>query len=259
MPDTAFMNDVPLWIIFPATCIIVMAFWEVGYRFGHKLPFKGIKDSEQSVTTLVSIIVGLVAFLLAFTFNMAAQRFQDRRDILVEDVNAIGTAYLRTDTISEPERSNIKELLREYIDNRLNIAASQEIEQRIRRAGEIQEELWRQTARATEKDRSPVAALFEDAMNNMIDLHTKRVTNFLKHHIPDSIWIALFALTALGIAAMGYQNGLLDHGRSPAVFIVSLMFAIVIFMIADLDRPGHGLITVDQQAMTDLKNSISDK
>src|SRR5436305_8217374 len=152
MPDTAFMSDVPLWTIFPATCIMVVAFWELGYRFGHKVPVKGIRDSEQSVTTLVGIIVGLVAFLLAFTFNMAAGRFQDRRDILVEDANAIGTTYLRTDTISEPERSNIKRLIRDYVDNRLNIASSGNIEERLVRAGEIQGDLWKQTSLVTEKD-----------------------------------------------------------------------------------------------------------
>src|SRR5436309_8916335 len=134
MPDTAFMNDVPLWFIFPATCIIVMTFWEVGYRFGHKLPFKGIKDSEQSVTTLVSIILGLVAFLLAFTFNMAATRFQDRRDVMIEDVNAIGTTYLRTETIAEPERSHIKSLLKDYVENRINMSSATDIESRLARA-----------------------------------------------------------------------------------------------------------------------------
>jgi hypothetical protein len=256
MPETGFMSSVPLWTIFPFTLLIVIAFWELGYRFANRLPLSAREGSAQSVTSLVSIIVGLVAFLMAFTFSMAAERFQDRRDILVEDANAIGTTFLRTDTIAEPERSKLKTLLREYVQNRLDLASSVDQERRLERTNTLQSELWRETSLVIEKDRTPVAAIFEDSMNNTIDMHTKRITNLLKHHIPDSIWISLFGLTVLGITAMGYQNGLLERRHSPAVFVVALMFGIVIFMIADLDRPGRGLIQVDQQAMTDLWNSI---
>ena len=250
------VNEIPLWLIFPGTCIVVLAFWEGGYRFGHRLAIKGVHENDQSVTTMVSIIVGLVAFLLAFTFNMAAGRFQERRDDLIGDVNAIGTTYLRADMIAEPERSNIKALLREYVDNRVDGASRDEMRARRVRTTELQSALWHQAAAAVEKDRSPITGLFVTAMNEMIDRHSKRATIIFEHHIPDSIWLALLGLTVLGIAAMGYQNGLLEHGRSPAILVVTLMFAIVIFMIADLDRPGQGTIQVDQQAMTDLRNSM---
>jgi len=247
---------IPLWLVFPITCIVVLAFWEIGYRFGHRVTGVEKPETEQSITTLVSIIVGLVVFLLAFTFNMAAGRFQDRRDVLIEDVNAIGTTYLRTETIAEPERSKIKALLRQYVDDRMDLVVTSDLDAWMTKTNDLQNELWLQTAAAMQKDRSPVAAVFETAMNEMFDMHTKRITIGLQHRIPDSIWLALYALLTLGIAAMGYQNGLLDHGRSPAVIIVALIFAVVIFMIADLDRPGVGSIKVDQQPMIDLRNSM---
>jgi hypothetical protein len=251
------VGSVPFWLIFPATCFIVMLFWEVGYRFGHSLARTQDSESGQSITTLVSIILGLVAFLLAFTFNMAATRFQDRRDVMIEDVNAIGTTYLRTETIAEPERSHIKALLKNYVENRINMSSANDIESRLARSSELQTALWQETAAVTEKDRSPVAAIFVTSMNETIDLHTKRITMMFQHRIPGLIWVSLYMLTILGIAAMGYQNGLLDHGRSPAVIIVTLMFAVVIFMIADLDKPGAGIIDVDQQPMIDLRNSMN--
>ena len=251
------MSNISLWLTFTLALLSVLVFWEVGYRFGHRTTKKEKPETGQSITTLVSIILGLVAFLLAFTFNMAAGRFQERRDVFIEDVNAIGTAYLRTETIAEPERSNLKALFREYVDNRIDIAGSHDIDQRLAKATELQNAMWQQTVAVTEKDRSPVAAIFVQSMNEMIDMHTKRLTIVVEHRIPDSVWLALFALTALGVAAMGYQNGLLDRGRSPAVVIVALMFAVVIFMIADLDSPGSGSIYVDQQAMTDLRNSMN--
>ena len=250
------MSFISLWLTFPIALIAVLIFWEIGYRFGHRTTQFEKPETGESITTLVSIIVGLVAFLLAFTFNMAEGRFQERRDVFIDDVNAIGTAYLRTDTIAEPERSNIRALMRQYVDERVEIASTNDLNEALKKAADLQNEMWQQTAIAAEKDRSPVVAIFVESMNQMFDMHTKRVTIMLQHRIPVSIWLALFALTALGIAAMGYQNGLLDRGRSPAVAIVALMFAIVIFMIADLDTPGRGAIYVDQQAMTDLRDSM---
>ena len=256
MSGSGFVNEIPLSLFFVGTCLLVLAFWEAGYQFGHRWRTKGITENEGLVSTMVSIIVGLVAFLLAFSFNMASGRFQERRDVLIADVNAIGTTYLRADTIAEPERSKIKELLREYVDNRINAGSVDEMKARLAKANEIQNSLWQQTVAVADKDRSDIAALFVTTMNEMIDIHTKRLTIVTEHHIPDSIWAALLGLTCLGIAAMGYQNGLLEHGRSPGILIVTLMFAIVIFMIADLDRPGQGTITVDQQAMSDLRKSM---
>ena len=256
MHVTGFMNNLPLWLIFPGTLILALIFWEFGYRFGHRTTKEQKPETEQSITTLVSIIVGLVAFLLAFTFNMAAGRFQERRDVFLEDVNAIGTTYLRADLVAEPERSKLKSQMREYVDLRISIAGSDNIQTRLDRTTEIQDELWKETVAVTEKDRSPVAAVFVTSLNEMLDMHTKRMTIMFQHRIPDSVWLALYALTIFGIAAMGYQNGLLDHGRSPAVLIVALMFAVVISMIADLDTPGQGTIYVDQQPIIELRNSM---
>ena len=107
MAGSGFVNEIPLWLFFVGTCVLVVVFWEAGYWFGHRSRTKGITENEQLVTTTVSIIVGLVAFLLAFSFNMASGRFQDRRDVLIEDVNAVGTTYLRAEMVAEPERSRI--------------------------------------------------------------------------------------------------------------------------------------------------------
>ena len=128
MHSSGYASMIPLWLVFPITCIVVLAFWEIGYRFGHRVTGVEKPETEQSITTLVSIIVGLVVFLLAFTFNMAAGRFQDRRDVLIEDVNAIGTTYLRTETIAEPERSKIKALLRQYVDDRMDLVVTSDLD-----------------------------------------------------------------------------------------------------------------------------------
>ena len=133
MSGSGFVNEIPLSLFFIGTCVLVLAFWEAGYQFGHRWRAKGITENEGLVSSMVSIIVGLVAFLLAFSFNMASGRFQERRDVLIADVNAIGTTYLRADTVAEPERSKIKELLRAYVDNRINAGSVDEMKARLQR------------------------------------------------------------------------------------------------------------------------------
>src|SRR4051794_13290582 len=136
MQGSGIMDTTPLWAIFLISCIMVVFFWELGFRLGRALDTDGKSENEQSVTTLVATIVGLLVFLLAFTFNMAAGRFQDRRDVLVEEANAIGTTYLRTDTLPEPERTNLKRLLREYVDNRIDTSDFGSLPERIAHAND---------------------------------------------------------------------------------------------------------------------------
>jgi hypothetical protein len=90
----------------------------------------------------------------------------------------------------------------------------------------------------------------------MIDLQAKRIQVGMRSRIPISIWMALFILTLLGMAALGYQSGLSETQRSPAMLGMVLAFACVLFLIADLDRPHEGFLAVSQGAMSDLQKSI---
>ncbi len=90
----------------------------------------------------------------------------------------------------------------------------------------------------------------------MIDLHAKRVTAGLRNRIPGAIWVALFAVAVLSLAAMGYHAGLVRTSRSLAVLAVALTFSAVIGLIADLDRPQEGALKVSQQALMDLRQSM---
>jgi purine-cytosine permease-like protein len=105
-------------------------------------------------------------------------------------------------------------------------------------------------------DPSTNTALMIQSVNNVIDMHEKRVTAALRNRIPSSIWIALVAISVLTMITMGTQIGLTGKRRLVAVIPLALAFAVLVVLVVDLDRPQKGLITVGQQAMVDLQDNM---
>jgi len=121
---------------------------------------------------------------------------------------------------------------------------------------ELHKRLWLQAIAATEKDRSDITGLFVSSLNEVIDLHAKRVMAGLRSRVPGVIWIVLFVLAILAMVIMGYHSGLAHSRRSIAVIALVIGFSSVLYLIADLDRPGQGSLQVSQQSMIDLRQSM---
>lgn len=256
MPGDTFLDLLPLWALLPLTIILVQLSIEVGYRFGRRRLARDDHEKDASVGPMAAAVLGMLAFLLAFTFGMAASRFDDRRRLVLDEANAIGTAYLRAGLLPENHRDRLRPLLREYVHVRIEGVRANTL-QAIARSEEIHQKLWDEAALAArEHSGSMIAALFVTSLNEVIDLHSKRVTVGLRARLPTSIWIALFVVSSLSMGALGYQSGLSASRRSPAAIIVALSFSIVICLVADLDRPQRGLLRVSQQSMIDLAESL---
>ena len=130
------------------------------------------------------------------------------------------------------------------------------LEDAIRRSESFHGRLWAATERVAAARDSPLTALFVESMNEMIDLHARRKTLMLWAHIPTTIWLALHVVAILTMAAMGYHAGLAGTTRSVAGVTVVVSFAVLMALIADLDRPGEGLLRVNQQPLLDLQQSL---
>jgi hypothetical protein len=250
------LDALPLWGFFLAVMLLILLSVEGGYRLGRFRRSRSDLEKESPVGAMVGASLGLLAFMLAFTFGIAAGRFDARRQILLDEVNAIGTTFLRAAML--PERGEeIRNLLREYVDVRLEAVQSQKIAEGIRRSEQIQDQLWTNaTALAQQNPTSIVVGLFVQSLNEVIDIHATRVHFGIRNRIPGAIWSALFLVAALSLAAMGYHAGLAGTTRSLAQIAVAFTFAVVILLIADLDRPHAGLLTVSQQGLTDLQQSM---
>lgn len=261
MPTTL-ADMLPLWAIFTVTVAFTAAAVEIGYRLGRFR--RGRKDGEreqekeQPVGAIAASTLGLLGFMLAFTFGLAASRFDDRRLVVLEESNAIGTAYLRAGLLKEPEQGEIRKLFRDYVDARLAAVQVETHREGMAASEKLHQALWAQaTAAAGADPHSIMTGLFVQSLNEVIDLHSKRVLFGLRSRIPASVWIALYSIAALAMGSLGYQEGLAGSRRSIAVVALLLTFSCVMLLIADLDRPQEGLLRVSQQSMIDLKNTIA--
>src|SRR6516164_6207356 len=257
MQSNAPLDAVPLWALFIFILLVVLFSVEFGYRLGKYKRSRHEAEKEAPLGTMVGAELGLLAFILAFTFGLAATRFDTRRQVLLDEANAIGTTYLRAGML--PERGEeVRRLLREYVATRLEAVQRGKLPEGIRRSEEIQQQAWTQADVVAEKNpNSIVVGLFVQSLNQMIDLHAARMQGGLRSRIPGAIWLGLFAVAALSLATMGYHAGLSGTRRSLAIVAVAVTFAVVIELIADLDRPQQGILRVSQQALLDVQRSMN--
>ena len=256
------MDAIPLWALFAGTILVVMISIEAGYRLG-QIAHRWSEDEKESPTSAVAgAVLGLVAFMLVFTFSIVSDRYDARKGLVRDEANAIRTAYLRSDFLPEPDRREAKGLLKQYLNARLAFAQAGNIEpQRVNEllphAARIQGRLWDMAVANARKDmNSDVAALYIESLNEVNEVHALRVAVGLQARIPIGIWSVLYGLTILGMMGIGYHTGIAGSKRSMATLILALSFALVIAMIASLDRPG-GFIKVTQQPLIDLQGSIT--
>lgn len=254
--QTGLLDPFPLWTILPLTIAIALLAIEIGYRFARYRQQRSLEEKESPVGGMVGAMLGLLAFMLAFTFGLAGSRFEDRRQILLSEANAIGTTYLRGAMLPEPMRSEGRNLLREYVDVRLEGVQPDKFAHAVARSEELHERLWSVAVAATEKDRSDITGLFVSSLNEVIDLHATRLMAGVRSRVPAVIWIVLFLLGFIAMVMLGYHTGLSGSRRSIAVVALVIGFCAVLYLIADLDRPGKGMLQVSQQAMLDLRRSM---
>ena len=252
---------IPISVFFWATVCVVGIFMEIGYKLGRAVHKRSNVEKESSVSAVTGSILALVAFMLAFTFSIVASRYDARKELVRNEANAIGTAYLRSDFISEPDRSEAVKLFREYVD--LRLAAVQpgngnKVRDALAGSNRIQRQLWHMAVVNARKDmNSDVAALYIESLNSVIDIHALRVSIALQARIPPGIWLVLFMLVFLGVIGVGYQAAIAESGRSLVTVLLTVAFAMVVTLILALDRPQCGYVPVSQQPLIDLQSSMA--
>ena len=156
------LDVIPLWVLFLGGSLLLYLALEGGYRLGMWRHAHVAEEKETPVGAMVGTILGLLAFLLAFTFGLGATRFEERRHTVLEEANAIATTYLRTRLLPEPQRSETARLLREYVDVRVQGVQEHKLEDLLARSEALQELLWAQAVKAAEKSRDPITGLLSN-------------------------------------------------------------------------------------------------
>ena len=249
-------DDWSLWVVFAGALVILFLSAEAGFVVG-KLRARKIKNQSKEEKQAGSILVaslGLLAFLLAFTFSMASNIHYERKSLVLEEANAIGTFYLRTDLLSPESAKEIRDLLHRYIDIRLQARSSEAVGEVIRikqDSDEILARLWPATIDACSGVSAPKLMLLIDAANKVIDLHGKRM-NAVYKRLPEMVNLTLIIIAVTTLGLLGYQSGLNGVRILVPRFALILPLATVMLLVVDLDRPGGILIEVGHQALIDL-------
>lgn len=258
---TIFLPDLlPLWAMFLIACLIIgLPLW-IG-RKSRQLHQKHYGDVDSgAIGIVVGSLLGLLGFLLAFTFGMAGTRYEERRQAVLVEANVIGTSYLRADLLPDPEGSEVKRLLRQYVDIRASVAGSvmswDALELLIDQSVAIHQKLWAVAATVAKADPTPVTGLVVQSINDVIDAHSNRVMIGMRSTIPIEIWIGLYVVAAISLGSAGFQWGSNDRQSIYPDLALVLTFAAVLTLVADLDNPARGFIKTDQFPILDLAEDL---
>jgi hypothetical protein len=248
------------WVAYGLAAAIVLAAAEFGRLIGMSWRRRHPEAMSADISTLVGGALGLLALMIGFTYSLTLSRFDARLDAVVNEANAIGTTDLRASMLPEPHASEVKKLLRDYVQMRIDLSlypqSQSALEQARHRSNELQAALWQHAVAISAADPLSIrAGLFVQTLNEMIDLQETRLAA-VRHRVPAPIFLLLHAIAVVAIGFSGYLGGLGGGiGRIP-VAITAVMVASVIGMVGDIDRSQSGFITVDQQPMYNLRESM---
>ena len=215
---------------------------------------------REPIGALQGALLGVVGLILAFGLTLAVGRYQDRRADVVNDANTIGTAYLRAQTIAEPQRGASLALLRSYNDRAIRITdeipGSAASRATTAEQGQLQQELWRLAGRSMNaRPRDSAPRLYLDSLNAMIDQQTVRLSG-LNNRVPNAVlWLELLA-AALALGLLAVYLSVLGRGLVPIIG-AAILVSLLILVTFDLDRPTRGLITVPPTPLLAEKATMS--
>lgn len=219
------------------------------------------EPNHQPVGAVQGALLGLIGLVLAFGLTMAVGRYDNRRTIVVEEANAIGTTYLRAQLLAEPARTTSLGLLRRYADAAVDMADQVPDDHRFdadqTRMDELQRALWRQAGDAVRTDPTGTAPrLYVDSLNGMIDAHTDRVTS-LRNRVPGTVVLLQVLGSAVAVGMLALYVALLGRGLITPL-IAATVVILILFISFDLDRPHRGLITVPDSPLVTARAAMDD-
>jgi nucleotidyltransferase/DNA polymerase involved in DNA repair len=248
------------WIIGLSFFVLLIVSIEIGYVFGRRGTQEANDGTSGTFLGVMGSVLGLLALLLAFSFSMAATRYDQRKQLLVKEANAIGTSYLRTNLLTAPAETQLQDLLREYVDARLAQHDAgidpDKVKQTAAVTEQLQTKLWNLAAAEARKDsHSLSAAQVVQSVNDVIDVSAEQAAAY-RNHVPEVIlWMLLATALASG-ALVGCAFGRSRERHLTATIVFAAMTTVVVLALFDLDRPRRGLMRVSQQAMTDLRTTM---
>jgi hypothetical protein len=251
------LHQFPLWVSAVLLLVVFSLALESGLRAGLR-QYRSREDggkTEQGDLTLNSMLI-LLALMLALTFSFSLSRADLRKQAVLNEANAIGTAFYRADLAAEPARTELRDRLLAYARTRLfkseGYLTPQLLQQQMARSLDAQAKLWPATVRVLEGDLpAPIQASIVQAINEVLDAHTTRIT-FAFDRLPWIVMVLLVFISAASLGVVGYNVALGGALYRWRMSTFTLVLAAIILIISDFDRPSSGFIQVSNQSLISL-------
>ena len=258
-PIEQVLDPVPIWILFVIFVGVGLAFYEGGVRIGLWWQKRTPKEEEGPTGILVGALLALMAFLLGVSVNMASDRYDQRRSLVTEEANSIGTTYLRAGYLPDSQSEEIRDLIREYVPLRIGTPDDDELQRRHAASEPVTVALWAEAeALAREFPESDVLAVVIESLNETIDLRTERIVTNLQARVPETVLVVLLLGSGLALGMVGYSAGLAGKRSLVGAVLVAVVLSLVLCLVIDLDRPRDGSIQVSQAPLEALLEDISE-
>ncbi|SIO15038.1 hypothetical protein SAMN05443247_02383 [Bradyrhizobium erythrophlei] len=219
-----------------------------------------IADDEQNehLGVILAATLTLLGLIIGFSFSMAANRYDQRKNFEEAEANAIGTEILRADFLPIADAANVRKLLAEYTGLRIQFYLNKDDNQRkqlAERTAQLQDALWSAVRKSSAAQPTPVEALAIAGMNDVINSQGYTQAAFW-NRIPTAAWFLMVIIALCSNALIGYRSG---NARPRLLFVLPLIVSCGFLLIADIDAPRHGLIEVRPQNLESLAHSLGDR
>ena len=214
------------------------------------------EDYHKDFDIILAAALTLLGLIIGFSFSMVISRYDQRKNYEENEANAIGTEYLRAKLLPDVEAMKVRELLKNYLDERIlyyqSSAEKEELESIKNRTTQLQNTLWSMVEVTAEKQQTPTIALVVSGMNDVLNSQGYTQAAWW-NQLPPAAWLLLMIIALFCNTLIGYGS----RRRNTAVLVIlPLVIAISFFLIADIDSPTRGYIRVVPQNLLSLRQSL---
>jgi hypothetical protein len=243
------------WAVFIVFFVGLIAIVEIGLRL--RLASSGIDEDRQSlIQSARDGLTVLLSFLLGFALPMTLPHYEQRRELVIEEANAIGTVDQRAQMLPQPFQGRIRDLLRQYVDARIAFASERDTQGVLAstaRARQLQTQMWQQNvAMLGQYPNLAIAPIFSQSLGTLGDLSEERLAAY-ERRTPSTIWFVLALISVLTCFVVGYS---MRRRLFLAMFVLPLTVAIVLSLVSELDNPRTGFIRIAQESMHRLQQDL---
>lgn len=233
---------------------------ELGFRLGMRTATRGVPKALDHAFNWQIGVLGLAALLIGFTFAMAVARFDARKQVLVQEANAIGTAYLRTQLLEDGVGGDVRALMRRYLDSRIAlydaVAQGRRVDQVERDGKQLQAQIWSRIAAVGRADPHAITTgLLLASTNEMIDRADERAA-MRETPVPPTVFVVVILAAAIAMASTGYACGLGNKRLPFGMIVMPLLVVGVVMLVFDIAHPSLGVVRVPDVSLLHLKQGL---